>query len=235
MAKAFIKEIFESIQGEALYIGQKQIFIRFCGCNLNCKYCDTDFVQDEKFIINNMNKAFENPIAANELMTIVNNFSAETISLTGGEPLLQCDFLLEFLPMLKNKRIYLETNGTLANELKKVINFIDIVSMDIKLPCATGQEANFFENKKFIEISKDAGKEIFAKIVLDKNYSEKELLAAMGILKGFNVPLIIQPMDCKDKTQELDKTTLIKLFDFVTSNYPNSRLIPQTHKFLGIM
>ena len=39
-----IKEIFESIQGEGLYIGSKQLFIRFCACNLKCKYCDTPFL-----------------------------------------------------------------------------------------------------------------------------------------------------------------------------------------------
>ena len=38
-----IKEIFTSIQGEGTYVGEKQTFVRFCKCNLACKYCDTDF------------------------------------------------------------------------------------------------------------------------------------------------------------------------------------------------
>ena len=38
-----IKELFASIQGEGPFIGYKQVFIRLCGCNLKCKYCDTDF------------------------------------------------------------------------------------------------------------------------------------------------------------------------------------------------
>ena len=38
-----IKEIFESIQGEGPFVGVNQLFLRFCGCNLNCNYCDTDF------------------------------------------------------------------------------------------------------------------------------------------------------------------------------------------------
>ena len=41
--KVKIKEIFTSIQGEGLFIGYKQLFIRFCGCNLSCNYCDTDY------------------------------------------------------------------------------------------------------------------------------------------------------------------------------------------------
>jgi len=45
--KANILEIFSSIQGEGIYIGYRQLFIRFSGCNLGCKYCDTDFSESE--------------------------------------------------------------------------------------------------------------------------------------------------------------------------------------------
>ena len=44
--KADILEIFSSIQGEGLRIGERQIFIRFHGCNLNCAYCDVDMSKD---------------------------------------------------------------------------------------------------------------------------------------------------------------------------------------------
>ena len=40
---AKIREIFTSIQGEGPYMGEKHAFVRFCRCNLNCEFCDTDF------------------------------------------------------------------------------------------------------------------------------------------------------------------------------------------------
>ena len=235
MATANIKEIFESIQGEALYIGQKQIFIRFCGCNLNCAYCDTDFQVSKEFPIYNLDKAVANPINPTQLAEIIKNFSAQTISLTGGEPLLHTDFLLEFLPLVKDKKIYLETNGTLPDELQKVINLVDIISMDIKLSCSTAQENQFEKNKKFIEISKNANKENFAKIVLDKNYDKKELLNATKSINEYNIPLIIQPMDCKVKANELDKKSILELFEFASKSCPDVRFIPQTHKYFGLL
>jgi len=235
MNHAYLKEIFTSIQGEGLYIGQNQIFIRFCWCNLNCAYCDTDFKKDANIIVHNTNQTFSNPVTPDILSKICNSMKPETVSLTGGEPLLHKDFLKEFLPLLRNKKIYLETNGTLVNELKDVIEYIDIVSMDIKLSCSTKQVNKFEENEEFIKIAKDNNKEIFAKIILDNNYDKNEILKAIEILKKYDVTLIIQPMDCRDKNNELKKQDIIELFDFVTDNYDNSRLIPQVHKFLNLL
>lgn len=48
--KTKIREIFTSIQGEGLYIGVKQLFIRFCGCNLKCDYCDTQDIPNEDYL-----------------------------------------------------------------------------------------------------------------------------------------------------------------------------------------
>ena len=41
MIETNIIEIFSSIQGEGKYVGYRQVFIRFSGCNLHCTYCDT--------------------------------------------------------------------------------------------------------------------------------------------------------------------------------------------------
>ena len=81
MAK--IKEIFSSIQGEGPLVGYKQLFIRFCGCNLNCNYCDTDFELN-----------FSKDFSAEEILEVINkNTDCHSVSLTGGEPLLQVDFI----------------------------------------------------------------------------------------------------------------------------------------------
>jgi len=38
--KAQITEIFSSIQGEGIFLGAKQIFVRFKKCNMDCVFCD---------------------------------------------------------------------------------------------------------------------------------------------------------------------------------------------------
>ena len=49
------------------------------------------------------------------------------------EPLLHADFIKYFLENHKFKSL-LETNGSLPDELRKLVGLVDYVSMDIKLP-----------------------------------------------------------------------------------------------------
>ena len=38
--KSRLLEVFSSLQGEGTHLGERQIFVRFGGCNLCCDYCD---------------------------------------------------------------------------------------------------------------------------------------------------------------------------------------------------
>lgn len=116
--KGYLKEIFLSIQGEGIFAGTPQIFIRFARCNLSCKYCDTDFKLSDKFTVkfNEFTlEKYSNPVSSSNVVKIVESFPPlPLISFTGGEPLLQIDFLGELLFKFKEKgfKLFLETNGT---------------------------------------------------------------------------------------------------------------------------
>ncbi len=218
--KVKIKEIFTSIQGEGPYVGEKQIFVRFCKCNLACKFCDTDF-------------SFENANEYDEieLFNLLLNKKADTISFTGGEPLVEVDFLLSFLEKYKdklNKKIYLETNGTLPCELSKIIDFVDVVSMDIKLKSATDEKNRFDDNEKFLEIANK--KEAFIKVVFDNNIADDEIISCIKLAKKNNNLIILQP-----KMPMSEKLNIEEIFDKFYKNYKNIRLIPQVHKFLNLL
>lgn len=216
--KTFIKEIFTSIQGEGPYVGEKQIFVRFCKCNLNCKYCDTNF-----------KPASAKEYSTSDLFDILNLSPVQTVSFTGGEPLLEIEFLKELFSNFDlDKKIYLETNGTLYSELSEIIDFVDVISMDIKLKSATGQENRCSENEKFLSVANK--KEAFVKVVFDKNVTKEEINEVIKIAKKQNNLIILQPKMPLDKDLPLEK-----IFDRFYEQYKNVRLIPQVHKFLNII
>jgi organic radical activating enzyme len=100
--KGKVNEIFESIQGEGVYVGERQVFVRLAGCNIVCAYCDTD---TKKF------KEYEPPEALTEVTKYKGRF--HSIAFTGGEPLVQKDFLRELMSLTRHHgfKNYLETKS----------------------------------------------------------------------------------------------------------------------------
>jgi len=215
-----ICEIFESIQGEGVFVGQKHLFIRLLGCNLNCKYCDTSTFEEKNVITLSKSALFEE----------IKHYDAQIISFTGGEPLLQSEFLRDFLIEYKDslkKTIYLETNGSLPYRLREVVNYIDIVAMDIKLESATGQKNDFSLSDEFLLVARDSN--VFAKVVFDENITDKEIneLANLGLRHG--VEIILQP-----KMPISENLDITGIFQKLYSKYQRIRLIPQVHKYLNL-
>ena len=97
-------EIFSSIQGEGKYVGCRQIFVRFEGCNLACRYCDTENApgahptcQIETHAGSRQFENVANPLSAQDVAAHIKRLLAETphqaVSFTGGEPLLHAPFI----------------------------------------------------------------------------------------------------------------------------------------------
>lgn len=220
--KTKINEIFNSIQGEGPVVGYKQLFIRFCGCNLNCAYCDTEFSNGKEFTPQEL---FE------EITNKYNLNSFHSISLTGGEPLLSVEFLKEFLPLVKGQtKVYLETNATLTQNLIEIKDYIDIISADIKLETATGLNT-FDKHENFLKQCNNI--ETFAKIVFDERITKEEILRCCKIGKNTGIELVLQPKMIDNK-MSITSDFCNNILDEFTKNYSNCRLIPQVHKFLDV-
>lgn len=220
--KTYIKEIFTSIQGEGPFIGENHTFVRFCRCNLNCKFCDTDFSLDGA-----------KQYSPCDLISELKNHNCKVLSLTGGEPLIEADFLKEFLPEFKkqfNSKVYLETNGTLVNELAKIIDLIDVISMDIKLKSATEEKNRFLDNAEFLKLAAKRSKEVFVKVVFDNSITQQEINSVIETVKPYNKLIVLQPKMPLD-----NKTDFMDIFNKFYLRYEFCRLIPQVHKFLNIL
>lgn len=242
MQKAILSEVFTSIQGEGLYIGRRQIFIRFAKCNLKCDYCDTTYSfssqKNALFETHPLSEDFmnvKNPVSVDFLSEYIkkcikNTTSIHSISLTGGEPLLQVNFLEEFLPLVKKKKpFHLETNGTLPEALKKILPLISFVSMDLK-PIYFYKKSFKLIQKNFLNIASQ--KPCQVKIVVTKDLKEELFWEAVQVIASCNktIPLIIQP----ESKQKPDNKKLFSLQNMAGAKLKNVYIIPQVHRLLGI-
>ena len=108
-----VKHIFPTLQGEGPYAGHPAVFVRLGGCNLACRFCDTDFVGVDgpgggKF-------ASADALARAVVDRWPANMSPgvrRLVVCTGGEPLLQMDDDLVRAFHACGFEIAVETNGT---------------------------------------------------------------------------------------------------------------------------
>jgi 7-carboxy-7-deazaguanine synthase len=132
-----ITEIYKSIQGESSYAGLPCVFVRTTGCDLRCRWCDSEF-------------AFYGgtKMTVDEVIAEVEKYNCELVELTGGEPLLQPD-IYELATNLCNAHhtVLIETGG--HRPIWKLDPRV-IRIMDLKCPASGECEKNLWENLKHL-------------------------------------------------------------------------------------
>ncbi len=239
MMFAPISEIFCSVQGEGPYVGYRQAFVRFTGCNLNCNYCDTPVeatkvCRVEKKAGSNVFQNIENPLSSDEVSEIVKSFSGlHSVSLTGGEPLLHAEFISSLDTGIP---LYLESNMTLPHMAKKVKDNLSYVSGDVKLlphSLLEDPELHLDSTIECFRILKTTqNRDCFCKIVVTKDTPVDDIEGVVGAISGYISSLILQPVTQKDMQPE--PGYLLSLQESFLNDV-DTRIIPQTHKMWGCL
>jgi len=240
MQKEHIREIFSSTQGEGIYTGVRQIFIRFPLCNLNCIYCDTPsrdlpgYCNVETKPGSENFKKIKNPLSDENISEIILNlktYDLHSITLTGGEPLLYPGFIKE-LKNFVDIPLYLETNSTLPKNAKKIKTCVDFVAADIKI-----EYPEFYEKTLgTLKILKD--KNLFVKIVVLPGTESKTIEKVAKDLKNhdLDVPLVLQPVTPHGEVKEKPNTKkILNLADTCGKYLSDVRIVPQVHKLTGVL
>jgi organic radical activating enzyme len=231
-----LSEIFTSIEGEGILFGTKTMFVRLAGCPFNCHWCDTPYALP-------MDSGID--YSVEEVKEIISkNLQPNTykINFTGGEPLVQYEALIELAKFARQKglRVYLESSCYDAGRFARVLPYIDICKVELKL-----RDSKIVQEKQYSNLLKNeheclrqaisSYKTTYIKIVVTNSSSLNEFkdivlevfkIAKPSELAGF----IIQP------SYKIDEPTLDVLFGFYDAVYPmydQVRIVPQLHKIIG--
>ncbi len=241
--KGYVKEVFYSIQGEGLWVGRMQHFIRFLGCDVGCSFCDTPDCRTRAAVADLPfeNSHFNNPVPAGEIFEILDQQihqrqGAHSISITGGEPLVQSSFLKVLIERVKEAYpltpILLETAGLHWEEMESVVDGIDLVSMDFKLPSTSGLHGTRERHERFLASLE--GCSFYVKAIVDPRTPHREVVEAARAVAAVDrsVPFFLQPVTREGRIW--GGAYLLGLWSAVRNVLQDVRVLPQVHKFLNL-
>ena len=205
-----VSEIFYSIEGEGIEIGRPEIFVRLSGCNLRCVWCDTKY-------------AWYNgkEMSVDKIIKEIKRYPCKNVSITGGEPLLQKDELLELIRKLKKMGYWVQinTNGTIFD--KEIFELVDLITMDCKCP-SSGMKSDLEVLKRTKKNFKD---KVQFKFVISNEEDYKFAEKLVKNLLGDALSIVFQP-----EWESVDFAR--KIVELVKSDGLNVRVIIQQQKIL---
>jgi 7-carboxy-7-deazaguanine synthase len=219
-----IHEIFLSVQGEGIHAGERTVFVRFYGCPLRCVWCD----QPEALAHTGVGRFTTLSVA--EVKDRILAFPAvRRVCLTGGEPMIvHKDPLVRLLDDLRAAGYWISVETSGARLVEEALERIDFWTIAPK-----GRSARTFDGdpvlaqvpalRRLLELPEERRQLKF--VIQDGGDIED----AVGILDalGYRGPIVLQP--------EHGAGSAGAVFEaWPWARYPDARLIPQTHKSMGL-
>jgi 7-carboxy-7-deazaguanine synthase len=234
-------EIFSSYQGEGVQVGVRQVFVRLSICHLRCAYCDTPQSWTEAAAwreeIEPLSRRFEtrpNPASVEQVARAVERHAsgAQSVSVTGGEPLVQVKFLEALLPRLPLP-VYLETSGTMGDRLARIAGRVDFFSLDFKPPSTPGVRLDWDDFEACVRIAAGRPAQVKVVVMADSPLPE-EVERAASIMRRLDpsMPLVFTPVtEVNEASRAASAERMAELHARAAGL--DVHVIPQLHPLVG--
>jgi organic radical activating enzyme len=241
-----ISEVFASIQGEGLFIGTMQLFIRMGNVEAECQSIkqSSDQSAENSFWLRTLpgtrNVMGKSPITASKLFAdLKKHYPLQQffcIAMIGSEPLQQMDFISEFLPMLRreNLKIFAQTSAPSVKNFATLVQLVDLLCLDLEVP-----RKEIASNRKckrltdVLELTRPST--TYLRLTVDAHESPHVLLSQLKQLPVSKHTLVLQPrMEGLSHISDWDTGTILEWINLFAPLFAQIRWIPQVHKLLRI-
>jgi len=219
-----INEIFLSLQGEGLHVGERTVFVRFYGCPLHCVWCD----QPEALTHTGVGR-FTSMSPERVRDTILAFPDARRVCLTGGEPVIAPrGELIWLLDELRARGLWLSIETSGARVVEDLLDRIDFWTVAPK-----GRSAETFEGdpveaqlptlRRYLDLPAERRQ---FKFVIQTREDLEDAVRILDALE-YQGAIVLQPEHGSGDARAIFES-------WPWSRYPEARLIPQTHKIVGM-
>jgi 7-carboxy-7-deazaguanine synthase len=214
-------ELYKSVQGESSFAGLPCIFVRLAGCNLRCRWCDSEYTFHGGY-----KRSLEEVLADIEALEPV-----KLVEFTGGEPMLQERELVPLIEALlrENYRLMIETSGErplagLPAAVHKIV--------DVKCP-GSGEGGSFHMANLDTLTSRDEVKFVIAN---REDYEFARQFIRQHSLHERAGQILLSPAFTKTPSAERSAENFLldprSLVEWMLEDGLNARLNLQIHKFV---
>lgn len=225
--KYLINSIYRATEGEGIFLGAPQVFVRFQGCNIGCINCDSKdtWAFDEGQTLN-----FEQVVE--EVKKESFDFKIKRISITGGDPLhpKHEESVLEIIKHFKAKGFFINLEAAGVRVVDKIFDSLDFISFDYKTP-STGVKTKV---EHIVKLNNQYPKKFQVKAVIANRFDFDMTLKAyeevISQVENKNFDWVLTP--CYEPNEEFP---MKRFMDVLTWNEEASgvfRVIGQQHKWV---
>ncbi len=222
-----INSIYRATEGEGVFLGRPQIFVRYQGCNVGCLNCDSkDTWSFDKEMGVTITEILE------RVYTEGRNGLIKNVSITGGDPLhpSHVPHVLELVKALKDRHYFVNIEAAGTRVVDEIFELVDYISFDYKTP-STGVKTPL---KNIQKMNKDyEGRFQVKAVIADKNDFDNVLdtYKTLAVLEdSLNFPWVLTP--CFNNEEKFPMDRFKNVLTWNEENGAFFRVIGQQHKWI---